>query len=134
MADELTNGALVEQYFKIKDHLETETKKFTAWAKPYRDGMEAFENELLRRLNEQDCQNFATDAGTAYKSTTMRPKVVDRDKFLQFCTDHWDELGSEMLLVSAQVDSVKRYLDDNQDPGAIGIETTFNTRVNLRRS
>lgn len=136
----LTDQQLIEKYLAIKDFVTAEKERFKSHIGSYENSMEIIEGELLRRLNERQSENTRTDAGTAYKSTTLKPKVSDRDKFLAFVDDNWDVWGSEMLLASPQVDAVKQWIDHSRtadNPNGTpppGVDVSYYTRVNIRRS
>src|SRR5260370_24950126 len=105
-----TDLELIEKYLEFKDHVDKETAAFEAGMKLYKDGMELIENVFLARLNERGADNTKTDAGTAYKSRIMKVKVADRDAYLKFCLDNWNEYGSDMLQVGTIKDPIKRYI------------------------
>jgi hypothetical protein len=68
--------------------------------------MEAIKGEMLRRLNERSPDvtkkaNSKTEHGTAFRVRHVRAKVIERDKFLDFCLENWEQVGSEILDVSA---------------------------------
>ena len=128
-----TDAQLVEKYLALKTHIAARKEAYEAELKPFTDGMAMIENAFLQRLNERGADNTKTDFGTAYKSTLLNVKVVDRDAFMQHCIDHWDTYGSEMLNVSALKDPVKQYLDDN-GVSPPGTDVSYFTRVNIRRS
>lgn len=140
---------LVEEHFKLRDHVAAQTKAFQEYLKPAQSRLEEIENQLLAMLNTQGCDSFKTEHGTAYKSTLMntkidpdaavyvngmRQEVRGREALLDFALDHWDEIGNEMLMLNAQKDSVKRWMDDHAGTPPPGISVGWFTRVNIRRS
>lgn len=130
----ITDAQLVEKYLELKAHIAAQVAMFDTEMKPYKDGMAAIENALLERLNERGAENTKTDAGTAYKSTITNVKVIKRDTFLKFCIDNWSTVGADMLNVSAVKDPIKQFIDSGGIPDQIGIETSFFTRINIRKS
>lgn len=131
---QFTDAQLVEQYLQLKAYVASRSEVFDAEMKPYKDGMATIENAFLARLNERGAENTKTDAGTAYKSTLLNVKVVDRDALLEFCTGHWQDIGSEMLQAGASKDAVKTYLDKSGGEPPPGVEIAYFTRVNIRRT
>jgi hypothetical protein len=125
--------ALITEYLRLKDHVSAETKRFDDFIEPFKTRQQAIGDELLSLMNELGTNNFATDAGTAYKSTLLNVKLADRDAFLDHCMDQWDDGGSDMLLVQAQKDAVKGYLEAHK-ANPPGVETSQFTRVNVRKS
>jgi hypothetical protein len=128
-----TDAQLVDKYLELKAHVAARSEAFDAEIKPFKDGMSTIENEFLKRLDERGADNTKTDAGTAYKSTLLNVKVVDRDAFLKFCTAYWDTIGADMLNVSAVKDPVKQYMNGKNMPPP-GVETSQFVRINVRRS
>lgn len=128
-----TDAQLVEKYLELKAHIAARTETFDTEIKPFKDGMATIENEFLKRLDERGADNTKTDAGTAYKSTLLNVKVVDRDAFLKFCTTYWETIGAEMLNVTAVKDPVKQYMNGQNMPPP-GVETSQFVRINIRRS
>ncbi len=141
---------LTKQYFALDDWLEAETKRFGEHVKPTKLMLEAIKDEFLRRLNERKADSTKTDVGTAYKSTIMNiaispegaPYQVDgvlepkvgRDALLDFCLDHWEEIGNDLLIINAQKDSVKRWMEEHSGQAPPGLKISHFTRINIRRS
>ena len=129
----ITDAQLVEKYLEFKSLVASRTETFEAEIKPFKDGMVTIENEFLRRLDERGSENTKTDAGTAYKSTLLNVKVIDRDAFMKFCMTYWDTVGADMLNVTAVKDPVKQYMEaHNLEPP--GVSTSQFVRINVRRS
>lgn len=131
---EETADDLVQKYLKLKDWVDAETKRFASHIEPYRHEMEAITNQLNAVLIAQKAESLKTEHGTAYISTIMNLKITDREKYLDFVNDEWDAFGAEMLMASAQKDSVKNYMDAHAGKAPPGIEIGFLKRVNIRRS
>lgn len=128
-----TDAQLIEKYLQFRSFVAARKEAHEAELKPYVDGMAVIENEFLTRLDARGAENTKTDAGTAYKSTLHNFKVVDRDAFLKFCTQYWDNGGSDMLNVSAVKDPVREFMNGSKNPPP-GIETSQFTRINIRKS
>lgn len=129
----ITDAQLVEKYLDFKSLVASRKEAFEVELKPYVEGMATIENEFLRRLDERGADNTKTEAGTAYKSTLLNVKVIDRDAFMKYVSTYWENGGSDMLIVSAAKDAVKQYIETNKvEPP--GIETSQFTRINIRRS
>ena len=129
----ITDAQLVEKYLEFKSLVASRTETFEAEIKPFKDGMVTIENEFLRRLDERGSENTKTDAGTAYTSTLLNVKVIDRDAFMKFCMTYWDTVGADMLNGSAVKDPVRTYMNGHNMPPP-GIETSQFVRINIRRS
>ena len=124
-----TDLQLIEHYVKLRDIVTTKTKDLTEALKPYKAGMETIETALMARLIERGADNTKTEAGTAYKVEHLTVKVVDSDKFLEYVLNG----GEDMLLASPQKDAVRQYLDEHK-ANPPGVETTYFTDINVRKS
>lgn len=139
----MTADDLVVEALKLKDHVAAQTKAFNEYCAKYKSRIEEIENQLLAMLNEQKIESVRTDHGTAYKSTLLNVSVSPdgedyngargREAVLDFALEHWDAIGNDLLLVSVQKDAVKRYLEEHGKPPP-GVQTSWFTRVNIRRS
>lgn len=129
-----TPADLIQKYVFVRDHIAAENKRFGEYMAPYNKELEDIGNKLLEMLNEQKCENFKTEFGTAYKSTIMNTKVADRDKLVDFSLDNWDAIGNELLLINVQKDAVRQHMEGNNGHPPPGVEVGFFTRVNIRKS
>lgn len=148
--DPRTDEALMERYFALKDWLEGENKRYGAHILPHKSEMDKIEQEFLARLNTRGADSTKSEFGTAYKqhllNVSVSPegpeyKAIDRDEpmkgrdaLLEFALDHWEAYGSDMLMISAQKDAVKRFMEENEGKEPPGIKTSRFVRVNIRRS
>jgi hypothetical protein len=130
-----TPDVLIQEHHKLDDHIKAQSKAFSAYLKPFKDRLEAIENRLLTFLNTTKQDSCSTEFGTAYKSEIMTPKITDRDKFIDFCNQMWDTFGNEMLqLRPPQVDGVRSYMQEHNGAVPPGVDVSFFTRLNVRRS
>lgn len=149
-----TAEALIAEHNKLEEWLKGENKRFGEHCKPYKDRLEVIGNQLLALSNQQKWDNIKTAEGTAYRSTllnvsispdgapytssgpdgVLKGQVVGREALLDFCLDNWEDVGNDLLLISAQKDAVRRYMEQNAGKAPPGIVTSFFTRINIRRS
>ena len=134
MLEKMTAADLVKKYLALKDHCTSEEKRFNEHLSQYRKEMEQISQQLLDMANTQGCDSFATEHGTAYKSRLMNVKVEDRDRLLDFADEHWQEIGSDLLLISAQKEAVRRWMEENNNQPPPGLKIDWFTRINVRRS
>ncbi len=146
----VTDELLMKGYFDLKDFVERENKRFAEYMAPHKDMMASIEQEFLKRLNDRGADSTKSEFGTAYKSTLLNVsvspegptyKAIDRDEpmqgrdaLLEAALDHWEQWGADMLMIAAQKDAVKKYMEDHEGNPPPGVKTSFFTRVNLRRS
>jgi hypothetical protein len=134
-----TNGgvdvaALVKARNELKAHIEAQTKRFDDYIKSFRQNVEEIDNQLLAWLNSNKLDKFSCDDGTVYKSHIMNIKIENREALFDLIADTWEEWGNEALLINAQKDAVKRWMDEHEGKPPAGVTTGWITRVNVRRS
>lgn len=145
-----TDEQLVKKHIELDDWIKAESKRFASFLEPHRQMLDVIANEFLRRLNERKADSSKTEWGTAYISTLLNisvtpeetapyqrdpqaPASTGREALLDFALDHWDEIGNEMLMISAQKDAVRRYMDEHNGVPPPGIKANWFRRVNIRR-
>lgn len=131
---EKTPADLVEERLKLEEILGVSGKRLSEYQAPFKERLEQINSQLLAWLNLNKMDKFSCDFGTAYKSTLLNLKIKDREKLLDFALEHWDEIGNELLMISAQKDAVKNFMDEHNGQPPVGISTSFFTRINVRRS
>jgi hypothetical protein len=132
---EQSAGQLIKSYLEFRSHVDAESKRFTEYLKPFRENMQQIENELLRMLNEQKLDNFKSDDGTAYRTTTMAPKVAEPETWIDFCMEQWQNGGSEMFQLRAPaVEGLRNYMQAHDGALPPGVTVTYDTHVNIRKS
>lgn len=127
----MTPAQLIQQFIRLRDHVEARTRAFEEELKPYQDGMKAIEGMVQQYLNDAGADNIKTEFGTAYKSTLMSVKLADRNAFEGFIVERPDGLSFFTNTVSKE--KIKEYIDaaGNAPPG---VDITYITKVNFRRS
>ena len=131
---EMPDDQLIKKYLQLRAFKKAIEEKHELELKPYKDGMELIKNLMLGRLNKRGSKNSATPEGTAYKSETITWKVVKREEFIGFVMNQWDQWG-DMMMVAAQADAVKRWLEHYEGDVAIpGVELESRINCNIRRS
>jgi hypothetical protein len=131
---EKTPADLIKDRIQLDAWLKHERKRLEEYFAPVAKQIEDIDNKLLGMLNEQKCDSFKTEHGTAYKSNILNVKVENRDALIDYAMDNWDEIGNELLMVSAQKDAVKNYMDAHDGKTPPGLSTSWFTRVNIRRA
>ena len=144
---------LVKRFIDLDDWVKGEKKRFDNFMEGHKQNLEVIRNEFLRRLNERKSDSSKTEYGTAYKTTLFNLSVTPeetapyareidgvmtesrgREALLDFALDNWDEIGNELLMIDAQKDAVKRYMEEHQGLPPPGIKMTPFIKVNIRRS
>lgn len=124
-------GDLIAKYAELKAHIDGENEKHDAVMKPFNDGLNAIKTAIGAELQRQGLQNFKSDDGTAYLSNIMDAKVVDQHLFLDFVAknNHW-----AMVSLKPLADPVKDWLDVHNGVPPPGVDVSFTTRTNIRKS
>jgi hypothetical protein len=129
----LSPADLIQEYRKVDAWVTGETARFTDHLAPHKKRCEEIKSILLGMMNEGKINNISTDAGAAYISTIMTPKIVDRDKYLDFVNENWESVGNEMLQVSMpQKTALKTYMEEHNDALPPGVEVSYFNRVNIK--
>lgn len=128
----MNTGEMIQQYIKLRDHVEAQTKAFEASLKPYRDGMAAIESAVSQQIIDLGGESIKTEFGTAYRTTVMAVKVVDRETFFQFIADDWGE-RSAFLTSAISKEAYKDYIEQNNSKPP-GTDVAFIHKTNFRRS
>lgn len=128
----INTGEMIQQYIKLRDHVELKTKELEATLKPYREGMAAIENAVSQQIIDLGGESIKTEYGTAYRSTVMAVKMADRQAFMEFVTQDWGE--REAFLTSAVTkDVVKDWIEQNNSKPP-GLDITYVHKTNFRRA
>ena len=141
---------LIAERFAIDDKIKAAAKLLADHVAPFKARVEQIDAALMTLLNQMgdDKASISTDIGTAYKSHLLNVSMdaekvywnasgegqVGRMALLDFALEHWDEIGSDLLLVQPQKDAVKRWMDDHNGQPPPGLKISWFTRVNVRRS
>lgn len=130
-----TAEQLIAEALRIDDHIKAQSKAFTDYLAPFKQQREEIENKLLALLNSQNSESIKADSGTAYISTILTPKINNRDNYLDWINENWDDFGNEMLQLSApQKEALKQYMEENNNALPPGVEISYFRRLNIRRS
>ncbi len=146
----MTAEQLIAERFALDDKIKAATKILTAHVAPLKSRMEEIDVELMGLLNQMgdDKASISTDVGTAYKSHLLNVSIdpegapyvnaageeqVGRMALLDWALENWDEGGADLLLVQAQKDAVKNYMESHEGKPPPGLKTAWFTRVNVRR-
>jgi len=130
-----TPADLIREYLDLKTKLDAASKTLAEYSKPFRERQDEIQNKLLALSIEMGVDSFKTEFGTAYKSTTVTPGIENRDDYLQFVLNNWDEGGNAMLQLGApQVTALKEWQQEHNGLLPPGVKTSAFTKVNIRRS
>lgn len=128
----MNTGEMIQQFIKLRDYVEAQTKAFEETMKPYKAGMAAIENAVSAQLIADGGESIRTEHGTAYRTTVMAVKMADRQAFMEFVTQDWGE--REAFLTSAVTkDVVKDWIEQNNSKPP-GLDIAYIHKTNFRRA
>lgn len=152
MPDNMNAEQLISEHFTIQDKIKEANKRIAEFLAPHKARLEEIDAKLLSLLNglgTGDKANISCDAGTAYLSHLLNVSIdpegapyvndsgqeqVGRMALLDWALENWETYGADILLVQAQKDTVRRYMDEHEGKVPPGLKHSFFTRVNVRRS
>ena len=108
-------AALVARHQEIKAHLDAQEAQFTAYKKPYVDEQKEIETQCQALMTEQGVKSFKADAGTAILSTITTPKILDREKYLDFVLEDWDNRGAMLQIGAPNKAALQEFMDANEN-------------------
>ena len=136
----MSNDELIGEHRRIADHVTAQTKAFQEYCKPYREREDWIERQLFIRLAELNKggpegkrASISTEHGTAYLSTIVTPKVVNKEQWLDWVLEDWDNRGGLLAIGNPVKEAFNEYVDEHKAPPP-HVETSSFTRVNIRRS
>lgn len=135
MSESIAN--LVKEYQGIKAHVEAAEKKFSEWRKPFSQRQEQIQAAITAEMTQQGLKSVKTDWGTPILSeiTSAKIKPEERDAYIDWCLENWDQYGGEMLQIMApKADAVRAYQDANQGQLPPHVETSVTFRFSIRKS
>lgn len=128
----MNTGEMIQQFIKLRDHVELKTKEFEETLKPYKAGMAAIEAAVSQQIIELGGESIKTEFGTAYRTTVLAVKMADRQAFMEFVTRDWGE--REAFLASAVTkDVVKDWIEQNNSKPP-GLDISYVHKTNFRRA
>ena len=128
----MNTGEMIQQFIKLRDYVESQTKAFEETMKPYKAGMAAIEGAVSQQILELGGESIKTEFGMAYRTEVLAVKVADRETFFQFIVDDWGE-RSAFLTSAVTKETVKDWMEQNNAlPPGLNVTKIYKT--NFRRS
>jgi len=124
------DGVLIEAYLKMRKLRDEAKRAFVVAQKPTLDGMQAIENEMLRRLNESETDSKSSDKGTAYVTSKKSATLMDREAFFNYVhsNDAWD-----LADLRANCAAVEKFGEANDGELPPGVKFNVEKAVNIRK-
>jgi hypothetical protein len=127
-------AALVSEYQQIRGHVDAQAKQFQNYCKPYNEKMEGIQAQITAAMTEQGIKSFKTDTGTAILSTIITPKVLDKEKYLDWVLDDWNNRGDMLQIGAPQKAALDAYMDSHDGALPPNIETSSLLRFSIRKA
>ena len=137
MDSTLNISALIAERQKIKEAHEADQRKFSEHWRPAIERMSQIDAQITAAMHEQGTKSIKTDFGTAILSEIMTPKIKqdERDAYIDWCLDRWDEFGGEMLQIGApKSDAVRAYMDANNGQLPPHVDVSTMLRFSIRKA
>lgn len=127
-----TPADCIQQYIKIRNHIDAQTQAFQQQMKPYQDAMDKLEAYMaalaLAEVGPSGKWSLATPAGTAFRKLYSSVKVANRDLWMDFVFD-----GRKEGFVTNHVpkDAVAEYIETyNKEPPGLDISSAYRIQFN----
>lgn len=127
----MNDNDLIGKYIELRDRKAQMTKDFENTLTPIVGAMETIENAMAARLLASGQESVRTENGTAYRTTVMTTKVIDREAFIAYVKE-FDAF--DMLPASAVKESVKEYMETSAGRPPPGVDITTLYKTNFRKS
>lgn len=127
----MKSNEIIERYIQYRDFLAAEQEAFDLKNRPYREAMEVLSGAMLLELNNSGEESVRTEAGTAYKSTTLSARVKDPEALFNFVRE---SDAFDLLVAGVAKDAVKTYIAEHQGALPPGVEAAYVTKCNFRRA
>lgn len=121
---------VIAKYVSLRDKKAEFKKEYDEKVAKIDAAQATLEVYLMQLLDSLKVESLRTEAGTAYKSTTVRAKILDREVARAFVLK---TKNLDLLELRASSAGVKQYL---QEKGKLpdGFEALTEQTVNIRRS
>ena len=130
-------ATLVQEHQKIRAHLDAQSKQFQAYCKPYNERIEQIHAAITAAMTEQGIKSLKTEFGTPILSeiTTAKIRPDERDAYIDFCLENWDEIGGELLQIGApKAEAVRNYMDAHEGQLPPHVDMTTMLRFSIRKA
>lgn len=125
----MTPAAIIQKYISLRDWLEADSKANEARQKPYTDAMTVLEGAMQAHLNANNLENVKSEFGTAFKKTSTRVRVADRNAFNEFVAQQ----GSlDWFTNAVSKEKIVEYVKENNCAPS-GVDVTYVTDVQFNR-
>lgn len=123
-----TVTSVVEEFIKLRDFKKKMTDFHKEQLAPLHEKLYERENWLLAQLHDAGVEMMRTEAGTVYKSTTTKAKVVDWPALKEFIKQDLEHI--DLLEHRVSKEAVESYLEaTGENPPGVDTSTEVNARV-----
>ncbi len=122
-------ATLVQSRQQLRTYIDGETTRLSEFLKPYREQMQKLDAEITAMMTQQGLTSMKTDTGTAILSHIDSMSIIpeERDAYIDWCLEHWDEYGGEMMQIAKpKVSAVRAFMESHEGhlPPHVKKETT----------
>ena len=126
-----TDAEFIAKYIDLRNRSKQLEERQKEEMRPFKAAMETIENALHARMNASGVESIKSEHGTAYKVTNMAVKTADRNALMTYV---WDNENLDMLTAAVNKEAVRAYMDASGGHPPPGVDVTFITSVNFRKS
>ena len=133
----LSIAQLVEQHQQLRAYIDGEQQRLSDFLKPWNEKLEATKQQCMEAMQQQGVKSLKTDHGTAIISehSTAKIKPEERDAFIDYCMDNWDDFGNEALQIGApKADAVRAYMETHDGHLPPHVEISSILRFSVRKA
>jgi len=127
MEKQITAADRIKKVLELREIVDKAKKGFDDLVKPYLEDIEYNENMLGAEINRLGGQSIKTQFGTAYRSTVVSFRVVDRKAWLEWV---WGTKHLDMLTTHVAKEAIKDFMENAEIPP--GLNQTMIHRTNVR--
>lgn len=130
----MDTARLAKAYIAIRDKKSELKKLFDAEYSALGEKMTRLEGEMLREMQNNNCDKIGTEFGTIYRQEDLKPSVADWSTLDEWIEANPDVGPSDVLEKRISKTFVKQYMDDHEGklPPGVNVYREFVARV--RRS
>lgn len=133
---DITDEDLVRRYLDLRAYLEKRADELKEELAVWVAQKTLIEGVMMKRLNDRNAQNSATDAGTFFKQSWTSVKVKDKTLFLDHVfTQRMEGLPDcyDMLTQAVAKDSVTAFMEAHDGQPPPGIEVEHGSKIQVRK-
>jgi len=120
---------MVQKYLQLRDKKAELENRHKLELEPIKEALQTLEGIFGQFLEQNNMQSFKTEHGTPYRSKLLTVVTEDKNAFVNFALDTWQDL----MDIRASKSGIQAYLDRG-GTSVPGIRLEYRYNINVRRS